>query len=227
LNLSEFKSSVSEIERAGSDAISTASDQTALDEAKGLYLGRKSGRLTECMRALPSLSMEERREAGALINEVKGRLETLLDEKVAAMQRGKSQAAAGDLVEPALQGAGAVQQFVEPLAERARALRDFHGVAQRHLLEGEDHAVARALFDAHGPRRNLRELASPEQPAKLVAPERLLPTLVRLPLIPPLPVNISLVPKPFRKEPQKLSSTPPIRQRGFPRNPLCITIARR
>jgi phenylalanyl-tRNA synthetase alpha chain len=100
LNLSEFKSTVAEIEKAGSAAITNAADQTALDEAKGQYLGRKSGKLTECMRALPALAIEERREAGALINEVKTRLEALLDEKVATM-RGKAQAIAGDLTMPA------------------------------------------------------------------------------------------------------------------------------
>ena len=99
MNLSEFKETVAQIEKAGSAAITNAADQTALDEAKGQYLGRKSGKLTECMRALPALSMEERREAGQLINEVKGRLEALLDEKVAGL-RGKSRRVAGDLTMP-------------------------------------------------------------------------------------------------------------------------------
>lgn len=99
-NLSDFKKSVTEIEQSGAEAINAASDQTALDEAKGQYLGRKSGKLTECMRALPSLPIEERKEAGALINEVKGRLEALLNEKLGTMQRGKSQIAAGDLTMP-------------------------------------------------------------------------------------------------------------------------------
>lgn len=100
LNLSDLKSAVTEIERTGIEAFNNASDQTALDEAKGHFLGRKSGKLTECMRALPSLPMEERKEAGALINEVKGRLEALLDEKVSTLQRGKNQVAAGDLTMP-------------------------------------------------------------------------------------------------------------------------------
>lgn len=52
------------------------------------------------MRALPALSIEERREAGQLINEVKGRLEALLDEKLTGMQRGKSQISTGDLTLP-------------------------------------------------------------------------------------------------------------------------------
>ncbi len=100
MNLDEFKSTVASVEQSASEAITSASDQTKLDEAKGHYLGRKSGKLTECMRALPSLSIEERKEAGALINEVKGRLETLLDEKIRTMQRGKSQVQAGDLTMP-------------------------------------------------------------------------------------------------------------------------------
>lgn len=84
----------------GAERISSATSQTELDEAKGQILGRKSGKLTECMKALPSLPIEERKEAGALINEVKGRLEAILDEKLAFLQRGKSQAAADDLTMP-------------------------------------------------------------------------------------------------------------------------------
>ena len=99
MNKEEFNSTVVSVERAATDAINAATTQTELDDAKGQFLGRKSGKLTECMRALPALSIEERREAGALINEVKTRLEALLDEKVAAM-RGKSQTVAGDLTMP-------------------------------------------------------------------------------------------------------------------------------
>jgi phenylalanyl-tRNA synthetase alpha chain len=100
MNLSEFKQTVETVERTGTERIAAASNQTELDEAKGQFLGRKSGKLTECMRALPSLPIEERKEAGALINEVKGRLEALLDEKLASLSRGKNQVATGDLTMP-------------------------------------------------------------------------------------------------------------------------------
>src|SRR5437868_10749117 len=110
--------------------------------------------------------------------------------------------------EPSLDAACAVQEFVKPLGERARARLRLYGVAQRHLLEREDHAVARTLLDAHGARGYLGELARAQEPPELRARERLLPAPVRLPLVASLPLDVSLVPEPAGEEPQKLPPTP-------------------
>ena len=48
----------------------------------------------------------------------------------------------------------AVQEFVQARGKGSRAGGSLHGVAQRHLLEGEDHAVARLLFDVDTPDAN-------------------------------------------------------------------------
>src|SRR5947209_18512617 len=84
---------------------------------------------------------------------------------------------------------------------KARPLLTLDGVAQRHLLEGEDHAVARALLDAHGAGSDLGEPAPAQEPSELLARKRLLPALVRLPLVVALPGDVSLVAKPSGEEP--------------------------
>ncbi|MBI4496821.1 MAG: phenylalanine--tRNA ligase subunit alpha [Chloroflexi bacterium] len=61
-------------------------DVRSLEEWRVAYLGR-SGRLTQVLRGLGSLPIEERRTVGAQANEVKRRLEALLEEKEAALRQ--------------------------------------------------------------------------------------------------------------------------------------------
>ncbi|MDQ6886360.1 MAG: phenylalanine--tRNA ligase subunit alpha [Gemmatimonadota bacterium] len=67
------------------ELIALAGSVDALSEARTSLLGRKSGRLTELMRALPHLAVNERREAGAALNRVKGVIESALDARLKAV----------------------------------------------------------------------------------------------------------------------------------------------
>ncbi len=71
--------------QATADLLGVA-DAKTLDEWRIAYLGR-SGKLTQVLRALGSLPAEQRRDAGARANEVKRRLETLLDEAETALKQ--------------------------------------------------------------------------------------------------------------------------------------------
>jgi phenylalanyl-tRNA synthetase alpha chain len=73
------------LEREGSAEIDRATDSSALDAARTSLLGRKSGRLTELMKALPSLPAEQRRDAGAAINRAKTALEQHLTDRAASL----------------------------------------------------------------------------------------------------------------------------------------------
>ena len=55
-------------------------DTDSLEAWRVAYLGRR-GRLTLFLRSLAQLDLEERRVAGAMGNQAKGRLEELLDER--------------------------------------------------------------------------------------------------------------------------------------------------
>ena len=63
---------------------SKAADAAALEDAKARYLG-KSGVLTERLKALGAMSPEERKSAGALINQVKSAVEAALQERRQAL----------------------------------------------------------------------------------------------------------------------------------------------
>ncbi|MGH7624672.1 MAG: phenylalanine--tRNA ligase subunit alpha [Gemmatimonadaceae bacterium] len=78
MTLDEFQHLVAAIERDGLTAIDQAMSTDALESTRHLLLGRKSGRLTDAMKSLPTLPAEERRNAGAAINRVKLALELAL-----------------------------------------------------------------------------------------------------------------------------------------------------
>ena len=63
---------------------SGAADSAALEDAKARYLG-KSGVLTERLKALGGMSPEERKSAGAQINQIKTQVEAALQERRQAL----------------------------------------------------------------------------------------------------------------------------------------------
>ncbi|HJU91181.1 MAG TPA: phenylalanine--tRNA ligase subunit alpha [Gemmatimonadaceae bacterium] len=77
--LRDFLEQVSLLERSGREQVERASSADELRDVRTALLGRKSGRLTELMRLLPTLEAEARPEAGAAVNRVKTVLEEALD----------------------------------------------------------------------------------------------------------------------------------------------------
>jgi phenylalanyl-tRNA synthetase alpha chain len=61
-----------------------ATDSAALEDAKAKYLG-KQGRITKQMKALATLSPEEKKQAGAAINQAKSRIEQALNARREAL----------------------------------------------------------------------------------------------------------------------------------------------
>lgn len=100
MNLSEFRKKIEETREEGTSLLEDAHTQAELDHAKGEILGRKSGKLTECMRQLPSLSIEERKEAGALVNSAKEFLEQLLEARMTGLRAEKASVRSDDLSMP-------------------------------------------------------------------------------------------------------------------------------
>ncbi len=85
------------VEQAQAD-FQHAATLAALDQAKARYLG-KGGLITEAMKGLGELPPEERREAGARINDAKQRVESLLRARREAIQ---AEALARQLAQEAL-----------------------------------------------------------------------------------------------------------------------------
>ena len=101
MNLTTLVDAAGAIEREGRDAIAAATTADALAATRVALVGRKNGRLTELMKALPALTPDERRVAGAAVNRAKEALESLLDEREAALTASAPTGPALDLTMPA------------------------------------------------------------------------------------------------------------------------------
>ena len=81
VTLSEFQQLVTTLAAEGEKLIDAATTASLLEEARTSLLGRKSGRLPELFKQLPSLAPVELREGGSLINAVKAKLEARLEDR--------------------------------------------------------------------------------------------------------------------------------------------------
>jgi phenylalanyl-tRNA synthetase alpha chain len=98
VTLEELLSQIREVD-SESERIDSVSSADELEQIRTQLLGRKNGRLTHLMKQLPTLPVEQRREAGAALNDVRGRIEARFDDVAS-----KKTAAAGpsvDLTMPA------------------------------------------------------------------------------------------------------------------------------
>jgi phenylalanyl-tRNA synthetase alpha chain len=88
----------------GAGAVSDAADEAALEEVRVRFLGRKSA-LTQILRAIPSLSPEQRPVVGRLGNLVRAELERLVEARRAELRRASlSERLAGERVDVTLPG---------------------------------------------------------------------------------------------------------------------------
>jgi phenylalanyl-tRNA synthetase alpha chain len=81
VTLSEFQQLVTTLAADGETLIDAATTAALLEEARTALLGRKSGRLPDLFKQLPSLAPTELREAGSLINAVKAKFESHLEQR--------------------------------------------------------------------------------------------------------------------------------------------------
>ena len=79
MSLSELLDKISALKSSGLAGIEAASTEDALLHERTRLVGRKSGELTDLMKVLPSLPQEDRRSAGAAINEAKKLIEDALE----------------------------------------------------------------------------------------------------------------------------------------------------
>lgn len=85
----------------GEKLIDAATTASLLEEARTSLLGRRSGRLPELFKQLPSLAPGELREGGSLINAVKLKLETRLEDRRRQLDAASSSRRNVDLTMPA------------------------------------------------------------------------------------------------------------------------------
>jgi len=103
MTLDEFLDAAAAVEREGELAIAAAPSFSALDAVRNELLSRRNGRLTELMRALPTLPEDARRDAGAAVNRAKDTLGAALDARRVALGAQTQAAATLDPTMPARQ----------------------------------------------------------------------------------------------------------------------------
>jgi len=101
VTLDELLEAARSLERDGRDLITHATSADELATARTALVGRKSGRLTELMKALPSLPPDARREAGAAVNRAKEAIEAALDAREGELRRTAPAGPRLDLTMPA------------------------------------------------------------------------------------------------------------------------------
>jgi phenylalanyl-tRNA synthetase alpha chain len=101
MTVQDFTATVDRVADEGRTSVEQAGTTAELEALRTALLGRKSGRLTELMRQLPSLEPDERRDAGAAINRAKSALEKALESRRAALADDGAERADRDLTMPA------------------------------------------------------------------------------------------------------------------------------
>ncbi len=101
MTLQEFLERIAEVEARAASLISSASSPTELEAARTSLVGRKSGVLSALMKELPSLSPEERPEAGAAVNLIKMGVEDALNTRAVELAGLQQSAGSIDLTMPA------------------------------------------------------------------------------------------------------------------------------
>ncbi|MEO9384091.1 phenylalanine--tRNA ligase subunit alpha, partial [Chromobacterium phragmitis] len=107
---------VDAILQAGLSAVADVTDQIELEQVKARYLG-KSGELTELLKQLGKLAPEERKAAGAIINQAKQAFEAAHNAKRDQLNAAKLEAQlAAEALDVTLPGRGAVGGGLHPVA---------------------------------------------------------------------------------------------------------------
>lgn len=108
---------ISKLKQLAEEAIALANDLASLEALRVEFLGKK-GRLTEVLKSLAALSVQERPRVGQLVNELKRQLSDAIEEKSL------------ELKEQALLSRLAAERIDITLAGRARAYGSLHPVSQ-------------------------------------------------------------------------------------------------
>ena len=115
-----------------------AVDPAALENAKARYLG-KSGELSGLLRALGSLGADERRSAGARVNEAKQTLEAALDARRAQIAGARLEARlAGEALDVTLPGRGRGRGGVHPLVRTWQRIEAIFGSIGFDVADGPE-----------------------------------------------------------------------------------------
>ncbi len=146
----EVRSSLEAVRTDGLRSIAEAADLAALEEARVRVLGRK-GPLSGARKSLGNLSEDERREVGAVANEVQAALQRALDERTASFAvAAKADRWERERIDVTLPGYPMEVGGVHPLTRTIWDIVDvFTGLGYR-VADGPEVELSTYSFDAMG-----------------------------------------------------------------------------
>ncbi|WP_037587171.1 phenylalanine--tRNA ligase subunit alpha [Stenoxybacter acetivorans] len=150
------------IVEAGIAAIEETQDLTALELVKARYLG-KTGELNALLKSLGQMSPEERKTAGAHINESKNRFQSAFNEKRDALNKAKLQAQlAAEALDVTLPGRGQASGGLHPVTlTLQRIVELFHSmgfeVADGPEIENDFHNFEALNIPPNHPARAMQD----------------------------------------------------------------------
>lgn len=124
--------------RQAETAFAAAADPNALENEKARFLG-KQGALTALLKGLAALSPEEKRSAGARINEAKGQIEALLNARRQALADAKLNARlAQETIDVTLPGRGRGTGGIHPVIRSWQRIEEIFRSIGFDVAEGPE-----------------------------------------------------------------------------------------
>ena len=190
--------SLEALKTAAIEAVQAASSPTELEQLRVDYLGKK-GQLTGLLKNLGTLSPEDRPKAGALINEVKQELTSLLNARKEALESSAmAEKLASERVDVTLPGRAVDRGGLHPITRTIQRVEDFFAGMGFDVVEGPEieddyhnfealnipeHHPARAMHDTfyiddthvlrtHTSGVQVRTMETREPPLRIVCPGR-------------------------------------------------------
>jgi len=190
--------SLETLKTAAIEAVQAAVSPVELEQLRVDYLGKK-GQLTGLLKSLGNLSPEERPKAGALINEVKQELTSLLNARKEALEgSAMAEKLAAERVDVTLPGRAVDRGGLHPITRTIQRVEDFFAGMGFDVVEGPEieddyhnfealnipeHHPARAMHDTfyiddthvlrtHTSGVQVRTMETREPPLRIVCPGR-------------------------------------------------------
>lgn len=161
------------LEQEAREALRVTADESALAKWRLSYLGRK-GRVTEAVKALATLSREERPAYGRRVNEIKQALEAAYEAKVDELkQKAQTQARVADQVDVSLPGRpprpGRLHPATSTLREIYRIFAEMgFQVYRSRDVETDDFNFTLLNMPPHHPARDMWDTFYTETPSVIL-----------------------------------------------------------
>jgi len=115
--------------------IDAAGDLAALDALRIEWIGRRGGRITALMKAIPSVAPEERSAFGQAVNALKAAVQDRLDARKAALERSEAKRPGVDVTMP---GRRLELGRLHPITRATREMVDIFGRLGFEVVEGPE-----------------------------------------------------------------------------------------